>query len=307
MGYRFRDGEAFPDGVRRIAFEQIDKALDRLRPTVRNKDEAIHDARVCIKKTRALLRLVRDLLGDEIYEAENTAYRDAGRKLSAVRDSAAMIEIIDKLTERFSEQLSADAFGRLRGPLVCSKRGRQQDQKRAMAEVAKTLRVARRRVEEWPVKRNDALALSRGLRRVFKRGRTEFAAAYDQPSIENFHEWRKQVKHLLYQVRLLKPVWPKLMEGWADELKKLGGYLSDDHDLAILREKVLEQSARSSKRIELEALVALVDQRRGELQVKARGLGARIYAEKPGAFVDRAQAYWQAWRSEVEADPIAVS
>jgi len=41
--------------------------------------------------------------------------------------------------------------------------------------------------------------------------------------------------------------------------------------------------------------------------LKAKLLGARIYAEKPGAFEWRIQQYWLAWRSEVKVDPIAGS
>ncbi len=289
-----------------MVFEQIDKALDHLRPTVRNKDEAIHDARVCIKKTRALLRLARHLLGNKVYKSENTAYRDAGRKLSKVRDSAALVEIVDKLTEHFADQLSTNAFADVRGPLLRSKRQRQADKKRAMAEAAKSLRAARRRVEEWPATHNGG-GLCEGLRRVFKEGRAGFVTASEQPSIENLHEWRKQVKHYLYQTHVLKRLWPNVMEEVEDELDTLGGYLSDDHDLAILRERVLKQSKRPDDGAEIEALVALIDQRRGELQVKAKLLGARVYAEKPGAFFGRTQQYWQAWRSEVKIDPIAAS
>src|SRR6266850_1644487 len=106
MSYRLKEGEGLNDGFKRIVLEQIDKALDNLKPTVRNKDEAIHDARVCIKKIRALLRLFRDALGDETYRAEDTAYRDAARALSKVRDSAALLEIVDKLIDHFSDQLS---------------------------------------------------------------------------------------------------------------------------------------------------------------------------------------------------------
>ena len=97
------------------------------------------------------------------------------------------------------------------------------------------------------------------------------------------------------------------MEPFADELKALGDYLSDDHDLAILRERLLEQAEQLDDRTALEALIALIDQRRGELQVEAKHLGTRIYAEKPGRFVGRLQAYWHAWHAEVQVDPIAVS
>jgi len=50
-----------------------------------------------------------------------------------------------------------------------------------------------------------------------------------------------------------------------------------------------------------------VEQRRGEIEVEAKVLDARIYAEKPGAFVGRLQAYWHEWRAEGRVDPIAVS
>ena len=130
--------------------------------------------------------------------------------------------------------------------------------------------------------------------------------AVDRPSVENFHEWRKDVKCLWYQIRVLKPIWPKMMERFADELEVLGDYLSDDHDLAILRARVCEQAKPLDDRTALEALVALIDQRRGELEVEAKPLGAWIYAEKPGAFVGRLQTYWYVWRVEVRVDPIAV-
>ena len=98
-----------------------------------------------------------------------------------------------------------------------------------------------------------------------------------------------------------------MMEPFADALKALGEYLSADHDLAILRARMCEQAKRLDDRTALEALVALIDQRRGELEVEATPLGTRIYAEKPGAFVNRLEAYWHVWRAEGRVDPIADS
>ena len=60
----------------------------------------------------------------------------------------------------------------------------------------------------------------------------------------------------------------------------------------------------SEDRADIEALVALIDQRRNELQLMAKVLGTRIYAEKPRAFADRSETYWQAWRTEVKDNPI---
>src|SRR5215470_12675664 len=151
MGYRLKDNEGFSHGIKRIVLEQIDESLAKLRPTTRNRDEAIHDARVGIKKVRAVLRLVRDSLDLKTYQKEDFLYRDVNRTLSKVRDSAAMLEVIDKLIEHFSAQLSKDAFAGIRVELEHAKANKVQNQKSAMTAAAKALRQARRKVKKWPV------------------------------------------------------------------------------------------------------------------------------------------------------------
>lgn len=74
MPYALEPDEPVPAGVRRIAREQVDRALASLRRAARAPDQAdpgIHDARKRFKKTRAV---------------QNRAYRDAGRLLADVRE-----------------------------------------------------------------------------------------------------------------------------------------------------------------------------------------------------------------------------
>ena len=63
----------------------------------------------------------------------------------------------------------------------------------------------------------------------------------------------------------------------------------------------------TDNRLDLEALIALIDRCRGELQGEAKCLGERVYAERPRAFTRRLQVYWQAWRSDEPIDAISVS
>ena len=302
MSYELKSDEKLSDGLRRIVRKQIDKALENLRPTVRSRDVAVHEARVCIKKIRAILLLSKHSLGNDIFDLEDTAYRDAARALAKARDSAAMLEILDQLIEHFSETLARDVFTTVKATLKRSQKLKQPAQSHAMTKAAKALRQARQRIDDWP--RIEHQQTLRDLKLVFKRGRTSFAKAYEQPSVENFHEWRKQVKHLLYLARVLGSLWSQMMAVLAAELKALAKLLSEDHDLALLREEVSQQLEETENRAEIEGLLALIDQRRNELQVTARFLGKRIYAEKPGAFVDRIATYWQAWNSETKVDPI---
>src|SRR5260370_7407926 len=88
MAYRLKHGESVPEGVKRIAREEIRAAVQYLRGKGGiSRDEAIHEARKSIKKVRALLRLVRPELG-EFYESESARLRDAVRKLSQILDLA---------------------------------------------------------------------------------------------------------------------------------------------------------------------------------------------------------------------------
>ena len=91
----------------------------------------------------------------------------------------------------------------------------------------------------------------------------------------------------------------------ADELERLADYLSDDHDLALLRQTLIQKTPED--RTQTEALVAMIDQRRSELEIEAKQLGERIYVERPKDFVLRFQVYWRAWCTETMADPIARS
>ena len=307
MSYRLRQDETVYDGIKRIVIEQAEQAIEGLESQRGSQDDAIHDARVCFKKIRAVLRLVQTEFGADTFRQENICYRDAGRRLSVIRDQAALRETFEKLTVRFAEQLAPNAFAELHRSLRQSSRAQRLEKKKAMLAVAKITATARRRVEHWPLQQDGFTALRQGVKGVYKRGRQRFANALAQPSVEHLHEWRKDVKNLRYQVHLLTPMWSTMLGGLGDELEKLGEYLSEDHDLALLRQRLLEPAEPTDNRMDLEALIALIDRRRGELQVEAKWLGERVYAERPRAFVARLQVYWQAWRSDAPIDAISAS
>lgn len=301
MGYRFKETESAPDGIKRIALEQIDTAHERLSLKTRNRDRAVHEARVCFKKIRAALRLVRGELGRDIFGLENREYRDAGRQLSKARDTAVVAGTLEEMVRHFNKQLVEPDIKTLRKRLRRSKAEQHVDKKQTL-QVAEAISSARQRVESWSINDDGFSALRAGLQRVYKRGRVSFELASIERTTENLHEWRKQVKYLWYQVSILNPMWPKPLAVLAHELSKLADYLSEDHDLAMLTRNAIEQAPALSAPDEIEKLILLIDQRRIQLQAKATTLGARIYAEKPRAFVNRMQGYWDAWRPPTATD-----
>jgi CHAD domain-containing protein len=304
MSYCFTNHETVPEGIKRMAREQLDKAIAQTKPTAKRRDEAIHDARVSIKKLRALLRLAQSKRMNHVFAKELRCYRDAGRLLSEMRDAAVMVEALDKLVGHYAEQLTPKAFAELRKPFVRTLNRQYFHKNKAFAEMARTLKSARRRVATWSLNDDGFCAVRQGLKHSYKKGLVGMARVQTEPCVETYHKWRKRVKELWYQVRLLKSTWPATVKQLADELEQLADYLSDDHDLAILRQRVLQQSPKD--RTQQEALVALIDQRRGELEAEANRLGERIYVERPKAFARRFGVYWRTWSAEATIDRIPV-
>jgi CHAD domain-containing protein len=301
MSYRFEQEEAIADGIKRIALEKIDEALSELTSPSDDADEATHEARKCFKKVRAVLRLVRDTVGNQVYRAENLCYRDAGRQLSAVRDSAVMIETLDALAEHIDEQRDKDAFGHIREKLVESHdavRQRIVAEENAMDHVATVIQDARSRVTDWPVEDNGFAVLRGGLERVYKRGRKALGDARAEPTIKSLHELRKRAKRLWYHMRILGPSWPELLGELADQIHTVSDELGNDHDLALLSRFVQDRKGEMlSDQTEAAGLLAVIAEWRNELQAGIWSTAERVYVEKPKDFVKRIAGYWRVWRA----------
>ncbi len=303
MGYCIRRDEPVADGVRRIALEQLDKAARSLAQPDEGRHKGVHEARKACKKLRALLRMARGALGAEAYRRENLFVRDAQRELSAVRDTAAIIESLDKLTAHFADQLDAQAFTRLRAILVERCRAieaEQMDRGDMPAQVAKRLDGARERIAAWHFSgksNGKGMAMLRpGLHRVYRDGRRLFRALDSESDAHAWHDWRKQVKYFWYHTRILCPLWPGPLDALSDELERVSDLVGHDHDLVVLRDIASSSDLDTTT---AEALAALVDRRCRELRLEAMPIGLRLYADRPSDVIDRFGVYWKAWHGTV--------
>ena len=297
MAYELERREDIGAEIKRIAVGQIDDALGALTRPPDDIDESVHQARQCFKRLRAVLALVRGEIGKSVYGGEDRCFRNAGRLLTEVRDATVLLETLDGLRRTFSEQLSLTAFRTIRRMLVRARNARLE---RAMGEghslrhAAKLVAVARERVPDWPIASSGFDALREGLERSYKAGRRGLATVTRKPSASNFHRWRKPVKVLYHELQILTPVWPEAIAPLAHSFHELSDRLNENHDLAVLR-RVVFQPQIDAPPHELDALAALINERCRELEFVSVGLGSYLFSEKPAAFVDRIERYWEAW------------
>lgn len=296
MSYEFRPRKRLKSDLRKAGSKQLEKAIAESKDS--DVDEAVHQVRKRCKKLRGLVRLVRGAEGH--YQRDNTWFRDTARLLDELRDSAAMLETFDDLTERFEEQVGPDAFAEVRKALEkrygeTVRSGRDPDE--ALREARDRLVEAQTWVCKWKVDDDFQVSLRPGLEKTYGRARRAMGDAYDEATSEAFHEWRKRVKYHRYHMRLLRCAWPEMMKMREDALDELGDLLGEDHDLAVLAETLEadEDEALVESRA-LQVFLGLVARRRGELQTRARLLGQRLFAEEPEALGRRMQAAFEASR-----------
>ena len=290
--------------VRRLGCERMSNAIEGLESGPRA--EGIHDARKEIKRTRALLRLVRTGISRTDYRRVITTLREAANHLAPSRDAAVREQTLERLAQdpAGKSRFSPDDLRGVRTALeqVAIEEAARFDRS-GLAEVTKPLlHDVACQFERLEVKGKGFEVLGPGIQSVYTRGRSAYQVALEDPSPENLHEWRKRAKDLWYQLSLLEPMAPTRLEAMTGELDKLGEFLGDDHDLFMLLEGAEAHCAVDGSARELEALTALVEQRHEELRRAALALGARLYSNKPAAFCDQLEALWKAWRSRKKAD-----
>jgi CHAD domain-containing protein len=302
MPYRFERGETVEEAFRRCAREQLDRATEELTEGVKTDPVvAVHDARKSLKKERSLLRLCRGSLTPAERREQNAALRVAASGLSGARDADAMIDALGELGERYAGQLPKRSWGAVRKHLEAGRGAARQQltDSGAIAGVAQQLASVRQHSDEWVLRRGGWSALEPGLLRTYQRGGEAFKRVQRGPTVESIHDWRKRAKDLWYQLRLLGPISPRTINGHAQDAHALSDLLGDDHDLAVLRDSLIANGEQLP--VDVGAVLALIDHRREQLQREAVFLGARLYAEKPRAFVRRIHRYWKASRAEDRA------
>lgn len=297
--YHWKAGERVGEGLQRIVAEQLQLAIWELSGDPGPTDHAVHEARKCLKKSRSAMRLLQNVLGQE-YEKGNAALRDAGRKLSPVRDSEALIEMFDQLHDKYRDDWGERSLVSVREGLVKRKKKLSRDfqQKHVRGAVLKSLRSFAARVDKWKVSKADLPALSKSFARTIRRNQQACRDAYAESRPDSFHEWRKRAKDLRYHLNLVSKAWPEVLDGYEAAAKDLESKLGDDHNLVVMRDTILEKPTDFGKEEDVSAFLKIIDEHQNKLRSDCRTLADRLYTEKPKHWRRRLDLCWTAWKEE---------
>jgi CHAD domain-containing protein len=296
MGFKLKRREPVQKAFHRLGRGQVKKALKQLRkPDVL---EALHEVRKTIKRTRAFLRLFRPSMGTADYRRCTEPLRDAAGLLGAARDAHVRLNAVVDLMNRSKSELPASEFAPFRQVLSqqCREQQRVLSGRKTFPHASRLLRDACRHISAVRLNKSGWPALATGYKKSYVTGKSAFSAAKEEPTSERFHECRKRVKSLYYQVGLLKKAQPARLTRAEETLERLGQCLGDDHDLVLLTESRLGEQVTSRSSKSIKKLHQVIASRQRKLRSKAITLATGFYRQKPSAFCKELGDYWTHWR-----------
>ncbi len=301
--------EPVNSGLRRASIERIERSIDLLNDVSEEPVRAVHQSRVNMKRLRAVLRMIRPVVGDEVYKRENRCFRNVSRQLSGLRDATVMLQTFDVLLRDRDEQPDAEAIQAIRAGMehdlcaaaVQSEPEPQVDQhahrRTVVFRILADLAEARIRAQYWPIPDDDFKVLAGGLRTTYQEARRLAGKAARSNGSRICHEWRKQAKYLLYQTRLLVKTWPAMIKAYRESLDELADCLGEHHDLTLLRRQINSRDDSEVHQEAVDQLNEIIEKRLDNLLLQARVLGRRLFVESPSQFINRIDGYWHAWRN----------
>lgn len=303
MSIQLNFKEDFSEGLKKLMIEECQTAITNIKnaDSGEKKHEAVHEARKAFKKIRACLRLVRDEI--DYYSEENRYFRDLGREISEIRDATAHIEALKLLKKQYESELYKNSFAKLREQLL-SRRAEMSkvifEKENRLGVIYESVGKKIKKIPDWPLDIESFEDIRPSIKRTYSRGLNGLEESSESGKIEDFHEWRKRVKYLRYQIDILNRLWPQLFETYEDELHDLTdltGFLHDMHNLHRIASELDNPFKDDEERI---LFNALTDKQQSYLKNHALMKGRKFYTDTPSSFCDKLEVYWKIHQKEIE-------
>jgi CHAD domain-containing protein len=287
MGFRLKLREPLPDGLKRVFREQIESALELCRHPAKQRGVTVHEVRKHLKKLRAAMRLAIPEVGKNRHTREDRCVRKIGRLVSDLRDAQVRLQTLIQLRDDTAKGPEDSPFPRIEELLSLERESFSAAfagwQKQAIPQLERV----EARLLKWPLEGLTWKQICGAVGKIYKRGQRGLAKTIDDPEPENFHAWRKRVKDIWYQLRILQPLNRMVLTEMARDAEVLGELLGREHDLNFLWARLETEKGDEALRDELAQLETLIRKRGKRLRTNALELGRRFYAEPAKAFAKR--------------------
>jgi CHAD domain-containing protein len=233
------------------------------------------------------MRLAIGVVGKNCHAEENRCVRNIGRLVSDLRDAQVRLQTFVQLRDKAAKNSDKQMFPRTEELLLLERESFSAAFAGWQRQAIPQLENVKARLMAWPLDDLNWKQICNAVCKIYRRGQRALAKAIDDPEPENFHAWRKRVKDVWYELRILQPLNRTVLEEMARDAEVLGELLGSEHDLEFLRARLERESGDEALANELVKLQKLITKRCQRLRRDALELGRRFYAEPSKAFAKR--------------------
>lgn len=287
MKYYLKTNEALSKGIDRVVRGLLDRSYRLLTDNEENPDIAVHEVRKYAKKLRALLQLLSPGMSRKTFRQIDHALRDFARQLNGTRDSATLLASLNRVRQYYKPFLDDSATAPVFEALLLRHETamRMHQETVDIAKIEDQLQQLAARLDELDRFDFSLDTLLTSLENSYCNGRRTLKALRTSATTKRRNEFRKQVKRLRYQLRLMSQWNPEQLEPVINDLGELGELLGKEHDLAGLIDVLPAIAGAGDNPARIELLESLAESRRNGLLKQALQLGDELYSRKTGEFM----------------------
>jgi CHAD domain-containing protein len=200
-------------------------------------DRAVHDIRVLMKKSRAVLRLIRIQVDKETFQREYASFREVGRIMRSWRETSVHRKTLRELRKDYpgvfvklqnNEQIEALMRKDVSAVLP------SENIIRDIQKLNEILRKSEYRIRFYNMDGLIVLNLLTGLEETYNGVVNNYLTCRNSPKPAFLHEFRKRAKDFLYQLYFFRPLNPTAVKSLEKKLDNLTQNLGKYNDLVQL-------------------------------------------------------------------------
>ena len=217
MAFRLKLREPLPEGLKRVFCEEIDSAFHMCQHPAKQRGVTVHEVRKHLKKLRAAMRLAIGQVGKNCHAQENRCVREIGRLVSDLRDAQVRLQTFIELRDKAAKNSKRQLFPRTEELLLLERENFSAAFAGWQSRAIPQLESVKACLMEWPLDGLNWKQICNAVCKIYRRGQRALAKTIDDPEPEHFHAWRKRVKDVWYELRILQPLNRTVLEEMAHD------------------------------------------------------------------------------------------
>ena len=268
--------------IREVIVKEIAGTLSLQYNSEFNIESRIHEYRKAIKRCRALLRLLKNFIGENVFETIDKKLSMAAGDMAQRRDATVNLRSFINLSLAYSHTITENIRQSITNELTEKVKKAYEteiiDPVKTEESILIFLKTILDELNEIRIKPATHSDFSTAIEKSYFKAANLFTDAKNSLETEVIHKFRKFTKHLLFQLKFTPDLDKTYLNPLITKLDNISDFLGKEHDLAVL-DKTLATNTNLLKEDLLKVHLIIVKER-ARLQKETFRLAEEVYSEE---------------------------